>query len=110
MMRWLAPVATWPDKQFHAVYAIKPDKQLASDLDIQSNFRVAFDALGTQLFYEDATSTYARLETADKTTWLKVTSEEGDYTLDIVDEQPIAPPRAASVVAALVAQGVAPPD
>jgi outer membrane protein OmpA-like peptidoglycan-associated protein len=85
-------VLTISGKQFHAIYTIKPGKQLSSDLEIQSNFRAAFAALGAQLFYEDATSTYARLETADKTKWLKVTSEEGDYTLDIIDEQPIAPP------------------
>jgi len=94
----------------HSVaYAIKDGATMASDLDIQQNYRHAVEALGGQVLFADARNTSARLEHNGQTIWLNVYSQEDHIQLDVIEEKPfqasIKAPEASAMKSALDRDG-----
>lgn len=94
----------------HSVaYNVKDGGTMASDLDIQTNYRHAVAARGGQVLYADDRTTTARLEDKGQTIWLHVYSQEDHIQLDVIEEKPfkatIKPPEARDMKSALDKDG-----
>lgn len=73
----------------HSVaYAVKPNATMASNLDVQENYRHVAEALGGQVLYRDDQYMIARLENNDQVIWLHVYSQESDIELEVIEEKP----------------------
>ncbi len=68
-------------------YAPKPGRALASDLDIQLNYRDALSRLGAQVLFTDAATTIARFGDSGRLVWVKVWSQETAIAVSIVEEK-----------------------
>ena len=90
-------------------YAPAPGAALASDLDIQLNYRNALAAIGAQILFTDAATTIARLDDNGRVLWAKIWSQETAINLTLVDEKgfksAVKPISAETLKAALDARG-----
>lgn len=89
-------------------YEPKPNG-IASDLDIQENYRAVLTALGAQILFADDRNTTARLENNGQTIWVKVYSQETYIEVNVIEEKAfetsIKPPEASALKAALDRDG-----
>ena len=94
--------------KFSVNYEGKPNS-LASDLDIQENYRAALKALSAQLLFSDDRNTVARLEDKGQTIWVKVYSQENEIEVVAIEEKAfeasIKPPEASALKTALEKDG-----
>lgn len=91
------------------VYNIKDDATMASDLDVQENYRHVVETLGGQVLYRDERYISARLEHNGQTIWLNIYSQENEIQLDVIEEKPfqasIKAPEASAMKTALDKDG-----
>jgi len=72
-------------------YALREGGRLASDLDIQENYRAALTAAGAAILFTDERNTVARLERAGRAVWMRVWSEETAINVTVIEEGPHRP-------------------
>jgi outer membrane protein OmpA-like peptidoglycan-associated protein len=86
-------------------YSASSDATVASDAEIQFNYRQALEKLGAEIVFADSRNTAARLTSGGQTIWIKVYSQETSIQLSAVEEKPfqasIKPPAASALKAAL---------
>ncbi|MCX7380217.1 MAG: OmpA family protein [Alphaproteobacteria bacterium] len=68
-------------------YAPKPGRVLASDLDIQLNYRAALAQLGAQVLFTDSATTVARFGDSGRLVWVKIWSQETAIAVSVVEEK-----------------------
>ncbi len=68
-------------------YAPRPGQLVASDLDIQLNYRAALARLGAQVLFMDSATTVARFGDAGRLVWVKIWSQETMIAVSIVEEK-----------------------
>lgn len=68
-------------------YAPKPGRVIASDLDIQLNYRAALARLGAQVLFTDSATTIARFGDSGRLVWVKIWSQETAIAISIVEEK-----------------------
>lgn len=95
---------------YQIVYTPKDGGPVSSDLEIQSNYRAALQALGAEILFADGNHTVARLDKDGQDIWVKVYSQETEIDVSTVEEKPfeasIKPPKADALAAALADKGV----
>lgn len=94
----------------HSVaYSIKENATMASDFDVQENYRHVVETLGGQVLYRDERYMSARLENNEQTIWLNIYSQEDHIQIDVIEEKPfqtsIKAPEAGAMKSALDKDG-----
>ena len=96
-------------EKYLAAYSPTPATPLASDLDIQTNYRNALTALGAEILFTDYGRTTARLVEDGRTAWVTVSSQSNRIDIAVIEEKPlqlsIQPPRADAMKTALEKAG-----
>ena len=69
-------------------YALREGGRLASDLDIQENYRMALMGAGATVLFTDERNTVARFDRGGRTTWFRVWSQETAINVTIIEEMP----------------------
>jgi outer membrane protein OmpA-like peptidoglycan-associated protein len=95
--------------KFRVSYSLRPNAKLASNLEIQTNYRNALQQLGAEILYTEDGRTVARVEHEGRTIWLLVTSQETQIDISVIEEKAfqatIQPPKADALKAALDKEG-----
>lgn len=73
-------------KRYEIDYTLRDGARLASDLDIQENYRVGLQAAGAQILFTDDHDTVARIERDGRAIWLKVWSEETAINVTVIEQ------------------------
>lgn len=97
-------------KYYFGSYYLSDESQVASDADIQENYRAAIRKLGGEILYADSTRSTGRYAGVDGApVWVDVSSGERWYEVRVVEEKPfrasIEPPKADALKAALDKDG-----
>ncbi len=94
---------------FSLGYALKDGAPTLSDLEIQTNYRNRFKALGALITHTEPRYTYANLEQSGQNIWGSVYSSEASIEINVVEEKPfqasIEPPQEDALKAALDKDG-----
>lgn len=68
-------------------YTPRPGRLIASDLDIQLNYRAALAARGAQFLLMDSATTIARFGDSGRLMWVKIWSQETTIAVSLVEEK-----------------------
>jgi outer membrane protein OmpA-like peptidoglycan-associated protein len=74
--------------KFSFAYSPKAKTPVASDLEIQQNYRAALTAQGAQILFEDGRNTVARLDENGHAIWFRVYSQETEIDETVIEEKP----------------------
>jgi outer membrane protein OmpA-like peptidoglycan-associated protein len=85
--------------KYVVAYSLKPGAEVASDAEIQENYRAALGLLAAALLYTDPRTTVARLEQNGQTIWVRVYSQDGEIEVRAIEEKPFPAAPALQAVA-----------
>lgn len=75
---------------FHVVYNVKDGAAMASDDEIQANYRTALKALGAQILLQTGGETTARFEKDGQSIWVYIYSQSNSIEMRVVEEKALA--------------------